>query len=139
MIPGSEFTQECDMILKAVGQEKQAEIMRGIFPKIAVGLGGVITRDQMSGATNVSDIFVGGDCANGGREVVNAVGEGKKAAHGIHAFLAGERASLPIQPSRLGVDGSASGCGLHNPIRAHELEAHWKANQSTKNSGEHRG
>ena len=139
MIPGSEFTQECDMILKAVGQEKQAEIMRGIFPKIAVGPGGVITRDQLSGATNIPDIFVGGDCANGGREVVNAVGEGKKAAHGIHAFLTGERASLPIQPSRLGVDGSASGCGLHNPIRAHELEAHWKANQFTKNSGEHRG
>lgn len=139
MIPGSEFTQECDMILKAVGQEKQAEIVRGIFSSLAIGANGVVTRDQLTGATNIPHVFVGGDCANGGREVVNAVGEGKKAAHGIHTFLAGESAKLPTQTSRIGVDGGASGCGLHHPIRAHELEAHWKANRPAKKGGAHRG
>ena len=139
MIPGSEFTQECDMILKAVGQEKQAEIVRGIFPSLAIGANGVVARDQLTGATNIPHVFVGGDCANGGREVVNAVGEGKKAAHGIHAFLAGERAKLPTQASRIGVDGGASGCGLHHPIRAHELEANWNANRPVKNGEAHRG
>jgi glutamate synthase (NADPH/NADH) small chain len=33
--------------------------------------------------------FVGGDLANGGKEVVNAVAEGKRAARGIHRFLGG--------------------------------------------------
>ncbi len=139
MIPGSEFTQECDMILKAVGQEKQTEMVRGIFPSLAIEANGVVTRDQLTGATNIPHVFVGGDCANGGREVVNAVGEGKKAAHGIHTFLLGESAKLPKQASRIGVDASASGCGLHHPIRAHELEAQWKANRTTKISGAHRG
>ncbi|MDA1263119.1 MAG: NAD(P)-dependent oxidoreductase [Planctomycetota bacterium] len=139
MIPGSEFTQECDMILKAVGQEKRIEMVRKIFPDLAVADNGVVARDPLTGATNIAHIFVGGDCANGGREVVNAVGEGKKAAHGIHTFLAGECATLPTQPSRVGVDGGATGCGLHNPIRAHELEEQWRANRATKNGGTSRG
>ena len=56
-------------------------------------------------------------------EVVNAVGEGKKAAHGIHAFLTRETATLPVQPSRLGAKTGPSGSALLKPIRAHELEA----------------
>lgn len=122
-IEGSEFTESCDMILTAIGQEKQASFMRKIFPTLAVEANGVIVRDAITGATNISHVFAGGDCANGGREVVNAVGEGKKAAHGIHRFLSGSDAVLPTQPSRLGVGGGAVASGLHRPIRAHELEA----------------
>ena len=62
------------------------------------------------------------DCANGGREVVNAVGEGKKAARGIHAFLGQADIPAPRQPSRLGVNGEPCCSGLEAPIRAHELE-----------------
>ena len=49
---------------------------------------GTVARDSQTGGTNLPHVFTGGDCANGGREVVNAVGEGKKAARGIHAILA---------------------------------------------------
>jgi glutamate synthase (NADPH/NADH) small chain len=31
--------------------------------------------------------FAGGDCVNGGKEVVNAAADGKKAARGIDALL----------------------------------------------------
>ncbi len=121
-IAGSEFTEPCDMILKAVGQEKRGAALLKIFPGLTVDGRGVIERDERTGATNIAHIFAGGDCANGGREVVNAVGEGKRAAFGIHSFLSGVDAVPPMQPSRIGVAGCTHGSGLHDPIRAHELE-----------------
>jgi dihydropyrimidine dehydrogenase (NAD+) subunit PreT len=125
-IPGSEFIEPCDVVLKAVGQEKQVKLLRQLFPTLAVGPSGVIQHDPLTGQTGVPHIFCGGDCANGGREVVNAVGEGKKAAHGIHAFLTAQVALPPVQPSRLGAKTGAVGSGLLRPIRAHELEEQLK-------------
>ncbi len=122
-IPGTEFVEPCDMVLKAVGQEKQVKMLRSLFPELVIDDRGVIAHDPLTGQTNVPHLFVGGDCGNGGREVVNAVGEGKKAAHGIHVFLTGRTYGPPVQPSRLGAKQGASGSGLLAPIRAHELEA----------------
>jgi dihydropyrimidine dehydrogenase (NAD+) subunit PreT len=121
-IPGTEWIEPCDLVLKAVGQEKQGASWREFFPALAVDRRGVIEADPITGQTNVPHVFAGGDCANGGREVVNAVGEGKKAAHGIHALLTKKQAESPVQPSRLGARTGASGSGLLRPIRAHELE-----------------
>jgi glutamate synthase (NADPH/NADH) small chain len=39
--------------------------------------------------TSNPKFFAGGDCVNGGKEVVNAASDGKKAAHGIDNFLIG--------------------------------------------------
>jgi glutamate synthase (NADPH/NADH) small chain len=122
-IPGTEFTEPCDLVLKAVGQEKQVKLLRELFPQLSIDDRGVIAHDKLIGQTNVPHLFTGGDCGNGGREVVNAVGEGKKAAHGIHAFLTKQKVEPPVQPSRLGAKQGASGSGLLSPIRAHELEA----------------
>ncbi len=121
-IPGTEWIEPCDLVLKAVGQEKQVKLINSLFPSLTVDARGVIQHDKLTGQTNVPHIFCGGDCGNGGREVVNAVGEGKKAAHGIHTFLTQGRAAPPVQPSRLGAKQGASGSGLLSPIRAHELE-----------------
>lgn len=126
IVPGSEWIEPCDLVLKAVGQEKQVAFLRQAFPGLQVDSRGVIARDAASGQTAVARIFTGGDCANGGREVVNAVGEGKRAAHGIHRFLTGASITPPVQPSRLGAKQGAAGSGLLAPIRAHELEAAMK-------------
>ncbi len=126
-IPGSEYNVACDLVLKAVGQEKQVRLLRTLFPELVIDDRGVIAHDPLNGQTNLPHVFVGGDCANGGREVVNAVGEGKKAAHGIHEFLTKEKVVLPVQPSRLGAKQGVSGSGLLHPIRAHELEAALKS------------
>ena len=85
----------------------------------------MVERNPATGQTSVAHLFAGGDCANGGREVVNAVGEGKKAARGIHAFLGQSGIPAPRQPSRLGVNGEPRGSGLETPIRAHELEENY--------------
>jgi dihydropyrimidine dehydrogenase (NAD+) subunit PreT len=122
-IMGTEWIEPCDLVLKAVGQEKQVNLLKSLFPSLAVDARGVIACSKATGRTNVPHIFTGGDCGNGGREVVNAVGEGKKAAHGIHAFLTKEKVQPPVQPSRLGAKEGATGSGLMSPVRAHELEA----------------
>lgn len=130
-IPGSEWIEPCDLVLKAVGQEKQHAVLRRLFPSLHVDARGVIARDPLTGATTLPHVFTGGDCANGGREVVNAVGEGKKAAHAIHAFLTRETATPPVQPSRLGMSDGARGSGLREPIRAPELEEQMGLNGKT--------
>ncbi len=82
------FDIPCDMVIKAVGQQK----MRGFFEKVVgVGVdekGRVVVNDKMQ----ASDPFIcaGGDCANGGREAVDASQMGKLAAQGIHHSLTGE-------------------------------------------------
>jgi glutamate synthase (NADPH/NADH) small chain len=126
-VPGSEWVEPCDLVLKAVGQEKQVKLLRGLFPALVIDDRGAIAHDPLTGQTNVPHIFCGGDCGNGGREVVNAVGEGKKAAHGIHVFLTKQTVTPPVQPSRLGAKQGAAGSGLMAPIRACELEAALKS------------
>jgi dihydropyrimidine dehydrogenase (NAD+) subunit PreT len=122
LIPGSEFTEPADMVLKAVGQSKQSAWLTQNFPALRLDKRGVVERNPATGQTSVARLFAGGDCANGGREVVNAVGEGKKAARAMHAFLGQSDIPAPRQPSRLGVNGEPRGSGLEVPIRAHELE-----------------
>jgi dihydropyrimidine dehydrogenase (NAD+) subunit PreT len=122
LIPGSEFTEPADMVLKAVGQSKQSTWLIQNFPALRLNKRGVVEHNPATGQTSVPHLFAGGDCANGGREVVNAVGEGKKAAHGIHSFLGQSDIPTSRQPSRLGVDGDPGGSGLETPIRVHELE-----------------
>ncbi|MGC3992247.1 MAG: NAD(P)-dependent oxidoreductase [Chthoniobacteraceae bacterium] len=122
VIPGSESVIPCDMVLKAVGQGKQSGWLQQQFPGLRLRQDGSIESDPATGATSLPKVFTGGDCANGGREVVNAVGEGKKAAHGIHRLLTGVEASLPIQPSRHGLkEKQPLGSGIEAPIRVHEL------------------
>jgi len=122
-VRGTEWVEPCDLVLKAVGQAKQVQFLRELFPELVIDDSGVIAHDPLTGQTNLPHVFTGGDCGNGGREVVNAVGEGKKAAYSIHAFLTGETVGPPLQPSRLGAPSGPVGSGLLAPIRAHELEA----------------
>ncbi|HYV61883.1 MAG TPA: NAD(P)-dependent oxidoreductase [Bryobacteraceae bacterium] len=127
VLPGTEFVEPFDMIIKAIGEEKQTGLLKKLFPKLELDSRGVVVRDPDTGQTNLPRVFAGGDCANGGREVVNAVAEGKKAARGIHAFLAGDKISGPVQPSRYGVKGAPMGSGFDRPIRVPELEKEYFA------------
>lgn len=85
-IPGSEFTIHVDMVIKAIGQETKSNFL-GSIPNLTLDEEGCVIVDQTSYQTTNPKIFAGGDCINGGKEVVNAAYDGKRAAHGIHAFL----------------------------------------------------
>jgi glutamate synthase (NADPH/NADH) small chain len=123
VVPGSEWVEEFDLVLKAVGQEKQTGVLAKLFPKLKLDTKGRVEHNPETMETSIPKVFVGGDCANGGREVVNAVAEGKKAARGINAFLTKEKVVGPVQPSRHGIKGGATGSGFNKPIRVPELLA----------------
>lgn len=128
VLPGTEFAQPFDMVIKAIGEQKQATLLKKLFPKLELDKRGVVVRNADTGQTNLPKVFAGGDCANGGREVVNAVAEGKKAARGIHAMFVGQKVSGPVQASRLGVKGAPPiGSGFDKPIRVPELEEEYFA------------
>jgi dihydropyrimidine dehydrogenase (NAD+) subunit PreT len=76
---GETFTLKVDMVIKAAGQmpfeslvsQQQIEHKQG---KISV---------KEKTATNIRGVFAGGDCVNGGKEVVDAVQAGKDGAAAI--------------------------------------------------------
>jgi glutamate synthase (NADPH/NADH) small chain len=128
-VAGSEFELPFDMVIKALGQEKQADLLRRLVPGLALEKNGCVTCDPATGQTNVENVFTGGDARNGGREVVNAVAEGKKAARGMHAWLQGKTVDGPVQASRLGCKDGVTGSGYLHPKRVPELEAEYHAAQ----------
>jgi NADPH-dependent glutamate synthase beta subunit-like oxidoreductase len=123
IVPGSEWIEEFDLVLKAVGQEKQSSVFTQLFPSLKLDRKGRVEHNPETMETSIPKLFVGGDCANGGREVVNAVAEGKKAARGINAFLTKQKVEGPVQPSRHGAKNGVTGSGFNNPIRVPELLA----------------
>lgn len=77
-IPGSEFAIECNLIVPAIGQSPLAQLiqeLRGVEIR-----DGRIVADPATGQTGNPRYYAGGDCVNGGREVVDAVAGGKRAA-----------------------------------------------------------
>jgi dihydropyrimidine dehydrogenase (NAD+) subunit PreT len=84
-ISGSEFTLEVDMVVRALGQKKLAFLQH--IPTLKLDGGKVVVNTETMQTSN-SKYFAGGDCVNGGGEVVDAVAHGKRAARGIHAALA---------------------------------------------------
>lgn len=85
-IPDSEFTIPVDMIIKAIGQETKSSFLSTI-PNLNLDEDGCVLIDATTFQTTNAKIFAGGDCINGGKEVVNAAYDGKQAAHGIDKYL----------------------------------------------------
>lgn len=111
-----------DTVITALGQEPDMAFVRRAFPALRFNPNGTIWRDPVTCRTSLPHLFAGGDCANGGREVVDAVGEGRRAARAIHAYLTGEHVVGPIQPSRLGVP-EPHDAGLNAAVRVAEIES----------------
>lgn len=80
---GETFSLQADMIIKAAGQMPFAALMQQ--QQLANAYGKLIIREN--GQTNFPGVFAGGDCVNGGKEVVDAVQAGKDAAKGILEYL----------------------------------------------------
>ena len=84
-VPGSNFTLACDMVIPSIGQSRLLDFLSQ-FRDVQLS-GGCVTIDAATGQTSNERYFAGGDCVNGGREVVDAVAEGKRAAAGIAGYL----------------------------------------------------
>jgi glutamate synthase (NADPH/NADH) small chain len=80
---GETFTLEVDMVIKAAGQIPFSELVNN--SQLQHSNGKIVV--QNNGATNIPGVFAGGDCVNGGKEVVDAVEAGKIGAQAIIDFL----------------------------------------------------
>jgi len=77
-VPDSHYEFACDLVIPAIGQARLAALLEntcGISVK-----NGLVVVDRPTGRTTNPRYFAGGDCVNGGREVVDAVADGKRAA-----------------------------------------------------------
>jgi glutamate synthase (NADPH/NADH) small chain len=92
-VAGSEFTLDVDMVVRAVGQKPVTDALRGL-KGVELRRNGTIAVNDRQQAGNPK-YFAGGDCTNGGKEVVDAVAEGMAAARGIDASLGLQREASP--------------------------------------------
>ena len=79
---GETFNLAVDMVIKAAGQTPYHELIENNRLKNNSG-----KIEVVDGHTNLTGVFAGGDCVNGGREVVDAVQAGKEGANKIMQYL----------------------------------------------------
>jgi glutamate synthase (NADPH/NADH) small chain len=87
---GEPFGLPADLAALAIGQSRLEALLAEISGLEV--LDGRVVVDPSTGRTTNPKYWAGGDLANGGAEVVNAAAEGKRAAHGIDAWLRGSAA-----------------------------------------------
>jgi glutamate synthase (NADPH/NADH) small chain len=81
---GETITLEIDMVIKATGQSPYEQL---IEENNLDNLKGRLLINKNC-ETNIKGVFAGGDCVNGGKEVVDAVQAGKDGAVAILEYLA---------------------------------------------------
>ncbi|MEE9466586.1 MAG: FAD-dependent oxidoreductase [Candidatus Neomarinimicrobiota bacterium] len=67
----------CDWVVEAIGQERHAG---AIAVDIETDDRGRVIVDPVTRQTSRTGVYAGGDCVNGGKEVVNAAADGREAA-----------------------------------------------------------
>jgi glutamate synthase (NADPH/NADH) small chain len=90
-VPDSEFILPCDMVIKAIGQNKPNEMIAALSKYGVETRKGYIAVDDETKRTKHAKIFAGGDCirSHGEASTVMAVQDGKIAAAAIHKQLLG--------------------------------------------------
>ena len=97
-IPGTDETIPADLVIFAIGQrpdisllQGKAETLRGRFPVV----------DPHTLMTSLPGVFAGGDVITGTAFIVDAIAAGRKAAHGIHAYLTGQALPAETRPPKV--------------------------------------
>ncbi|MBL8600713.1 MAG: FAD-dependent oxidoreductase [Myxococcales bacterium] len=79
---GGEETLSTELVVLAIGQEK-IKGLTDAFGGIALDQKGCVVADAKTRQTSNPKVYAGGDCINGGKEVVNAVADGRDAARAM--------------------------------------------------------
>jgi glutamate synthase (NADPH) small chain len=96
---GTEFHVDCDMILIALGfaGPERPGLLDGLGVQISER--GTVVRDE-NYMTSVPGVFVAGDAGRGQSLIVWAIAEGRSAAAGVDAYLAGSSyLPDPLEPT----------------------------------------
>lgn len=85
-VEGAQYDIPADVVVNAVGTGANP-LLTATAPDLALNKWGNIVADE-SCLTNLEGVFAGGDIVRGGATVILAMGDGKRAASAISAFLA---------------------------------------------------
>jgi heterodisulfide reductase subunit A-like polyferredoxin len=88
-VSGSEYLQEVDTVIIAIGQAPDTESL-----PVAVNKNGTIIADPHTLALTTPGIFAGGDAVTGPATAIKAIGAGKRAAQSIHNYLQSETQTI---------------------------------------------
>lgn len=84
-VEDSEFVVECDTVIPAIGQQASSEPGR----ELKLSGRGTVMSDPLSLQTSREGVFAGGDVVKGGSTVIEAIGDGQRAAIAIDRSLGG--------------------------------------------------
>jgi dihydropyrimidine dehydrogenase (NAD+) subunit PreT len=87
-LAGKEELLPADLIAVAIGQSRATQVALA-FEGVELDAKGRVVVDPATHRTGNPRVYSGGDCVNGGKEVVNAVAEAKIAARAIHGVMTG--------------------------------------------------
>ena len=90
VIEGSEYDIEADLVVVAVGVSPNP-LIPSALPDLKVSRWGTIEVDPETMQGAVPELFAGGDIVRGGATVILAMGDGRKAAAGMHQYLLKEK------------------------------------------------
>ena len=88
-IPGSEYEIPVDTVIVSIGNDSNP-LLTSTTPELETNKRGNIVADE-DGRTSMEGVWAGGDIVLGAATVILAMGQGRKAAAAINAYLAGER------------------------------------------------
>ena len=86
VIEGSEFMIDVDTVVVSVGVSPNPLIPKSLT-ELKVTDWGTIIVDKETMQSSIPDIFAGGDIVRGGATVILAMGDGRKAAAGMHKYI----------------------------------------------------
>jgi NADPH-dependent glutamate synthase beta subunit-like oxidoreductase len=92
-VVGAAFTLDVRMILCALGQRPDGELLRA--QDVGTRDGGAALVQDATGATNLPGVFAAGDAAGRPASVIEAVADGRRVAAAIGRTLAGEPLTPP--------------------------------------------
>jgi len=82
---GSEFTMDVDTVAVSLGTSPNP-LISSTTPDLEVTKWGTVVCDE-HGKTSKARVWAGGDIVSGGATVISAMGEGRRAAQAMHAYL----------------------------------------------------
>lgn len=88
-VAGSEFDLPAEVVVNALGTRANP-LLTAAEPELKLNRWGNIESNE-DGVTSLPGVFAGGDIVRGGATVILAMGDGKRAAAAIHAYLSGKQ------------------------------------------------
>jgi formate dehydrogenase major subunit len=83
-IKDSDFTDEADSVIYAIGQRPETGFVKGV---LKLEKSSMVIFDRSSSATDVKGLFVAGDFATGASTVIESIASGRSAAWAIDRYL----------------------------------------------------